>query len=169
MAKLVDAAAFKAEVLSGACRFEPGCGHHRNQKEKEMANAREQMKTVEVELARVRSEMERLKIEESVLLKLYNKMRGDNSQTKTRTRSPSVKPLVLDIMREAALAGATTAEVDERVRAKIPTVAKDTVGSILSRLKSDGALVYEGERYYDKKFTPRNPESPFDRTLRAVN
>jgi hypothetical protein len=34
-------------------------------------------------------------------------------------------------------------------------VAKDTVGSVLSRLKSDGALVYVGERYYEKGQEPK--------------
>lgn len=71
-----------------------------------------------------------------------------------RTRSPNIKPLVLDIMAKAAEAGATSKEVDEAVRANVPTVAQDTVGSVLSRLKSDGALVYDGERYYEKRFAP---------------
>jgi len=128
-----------------------------------MANARDQMKMVQEELERVRSEIERLRHEEAVLVKLLNKMSG----TQTRTRSPSVKPVVLDIMRAAGTQGASTAEVDERVREKVPTVAKDTVGSILSRLKADGALVYENERYYERQFAPK-PDSPFDRSLRAV-
>src|SRR3546814_8822515 len=49
----------------------------------------------------------------------------------------------------------------------LPAVAKDTVGSVLSRLKSEGALVYVGERYYEKRFAPQN--RPFDPGLRAVN
>src|SRR3546814_21075649 len=49
----------------------------------------------------------------------------------------------------------------------LPAVAKDTVGSVLSRLKSEGALVYVGARYYEKRFAPQN--RPFDPGLRAVN
>ena len=74
-----------------------------------------------------------------------------------RSRSPSIKPLVLDIMAGVGEAGATTKEVDEAVRLRVPTVAQDTVGSVLSRLKSDGALVYDGERYYEKRFAPTRP------------
>jgi hypothetical protein len=136
-----------------------------------MANAREQMKMIETELARVREEIEKLRIEEALLVKMLAKMKGEPEivRTTSRTRSPSVKPLVLDIMRSAGFEGATTSEVDERVREKVPTVAKDTVGSILSRLKSEGALVYWGERYYEKQFAPKEQESPFDRGFRAVN
>lgn len=134
-----------------------------------MATAKENMKMIEQELERVRSEIEKLKVEEALLLKMLAKMTGTTIPTPTtRTRSPSVKPVVLDVMREAAFDGATTAEVDDLVRRKVPSVAKDTVGSILSRLKSEGALVYVGERYYEKQYAPKEP-TPFDKGLRAVN
>lgn len=128
------------------------------------------MKMIEAELERVRSEIEKLRVEEALLIKMLGKMSGTAPiVSKQRTRSPSVKPVVLDIMREAGINGATTNEVDELVRIKVPTVAKDTVGSILSRLKSEGALVYVGERYYEKQFAPKDDYSPFERNLRAVN
>lgn len=115
-----------------------------------------QMKVVEAELKRVRDEIARLRIEEGALARVL--AQGSSSAPPqsevTRTRSPSVKPVVLDIMRQAGAAGATTAEVDDLVRQKVPSVAKDTVGSILSRLKSEGALAYTGERYYEKQFAP---------------
>ncbi len=127
-----------------------------------MANARDQMKMLESELERVRSEIEKLRVEEALLLKMIGKMGGGNSPAavkSARTRSPSVKPIVLDIMREAGPRGATTNEVDEAVRLRVPSVAKDTVGSVLSRLKGDGALVYEGERYFEKRFAPQQGAS----------
>lgn len=134
-----------------------------------MATAKENMKMIEQELERVRGEIEKLKVEEALLLKMLAKMTGTTiPMPKTRTRSPSVKPVVLDVMREAAFDGATTAEVDDLVRKKVPSVAKDTVGSILSRLKSEGALAYVGERYYEKQYAPKEP-TPFDKGLRAVN
>jgi len=124
---------------------------------------------LEAELDRVRGEIEKLRVEEALLLKMLGKMSGAPIQPpQVRTRSPSVKPVVLDIMRHAAIDGATTAEVDEIVRQRVPTVAKDTVGSILSRLKSEGALVYSGERYYEKQFAPKDEQNPFER-IRAVN
>lgn len=132
-----------------------------------MASAKDQMKTIEVELEQVRADLQRLQVQEEVLVRLLRKMSGDvSTPAVTRKRAASVKPLVLDIMREAGAKGATSATVDEIVRAKIPTVAKDTVGSILSRLKGDGALVFDGERYFDKQFAPK---PPFEGVLRAVN
>ncbi len=127
-----------------------------------MPSARDQMKILEAELERVRSDIERLRTEEALLVKMIGKMSGAPVQpTSNRVRSPSVKPVVLDIMRRAGFDGATTAEVDAIVREKVPSVAKDTVGSILSRLKGDGALVYIGDRYYEKQFAPKEGESPF--------
>lgn len=169
MAELVDAPVLKTEALPGRAGSNPAAGTTIATKGlKTMANARDQMKTIEVELERVRGEIERLRLEEAVLVRLLNKLGGNPAPTAPiRTRAPSVKPVVLDVMREAGTHGATTLEVDDRVRQKVPSVKKDTVGSILSRLKSEGALVYAGERYYEKQFAPKDP-NPFDR-LRAVN
>jgi hypothetical protein len=136
---------------------------------KTMANARDQMKMIEVELERVRGEIDKLRVEEALLVKMLGRMNGVLPDTPVhRTRAPSVKPVVLDVMRTAGIWGATTSEVDEKVRQKVPTVAKDTVGSILSRLKSEGALVYVGERYYEKQFAPKDAGASFD-GLRAVS
>lgn len=171
MAELVDAAVFKTEVLSGAnAGSSPAAGTTAiTFKDNVMANARDQMKMIESELARIRSEMDRLRAQEELLLSLRQKMSGEPVPQKTvRKRSANIKPLVIDTMHEAGFAGATSSEVDSIVRRSAPTVAKDTVGSILSRLKADGALVYDGERYYEKQFAP-NTNGPFETGLRAVN
>lgn len=131
-----------------------------------MTTAREQMKMIDEKLDRIRGEIARLKAQEEVLLELKALATGDPSPSAPRKRSPAIKPLVLDIMARAGFTGATSAEVDKEVREKIPTVARDTVGSILSRLKSDGALTYEGDRYYEKRFTPGPTQGE---GLRAVN
>lgn len=130
-------------------------------------NAKEQMQMIEAELARIRAEIQRLHAQEEVLLGLRQKMSGEPPRP-GRKRSPAIKPLVIDIMHEAGFAGATSGEVDQMVRRTVPGVAKDTVGSILSRLKSDGALVYDSDRYYEKQFAPK-PSAPFEPGLRAVN
>jgi len=115
------------------------------------------MKIMEAELARVRQEIARLKIEEETIVKLMAKVSGSSQVVppiRVRTRSPAIKPLVLEIMHEAGTKGASSAEVDAKVREKVPTVADDTVGSVLSRLKGDNALSYVGDRYYEKQFAP---------------
>jgi hypothetical protein len=122
---------------------------------------------IEGELARIRAEIDKLKAQEEVLLKILAQANGEPAPTAPRKRSPSIKPLVLDIMSRAGFAGATTTDVDKEVREKVPSVAKDTVGSILSRLKGDGALIYDGERYYVKEYAPKAAD-PFEK-LRVIS
>jgi hypothetical protein len=157
MAELVDAASFKLEVLSGACGFESHCGHHGFSlpRMKSMTTAREQMTNMKNKLALIRADIARLKAQEEVLVELIGEEGGELPPAARRKRSPNIKPLVLDLMHKAGFTGATSAEVDQAVRYRVPTVAKDTVGSVLSRLKSDGALSFDGERYYEKKFAPQ--------------
>ena len=135
-----------------------------------MARGNHQMSVIKHQLEAVRSQIERLRVKEETLVDLLRELSGEPIPVErtVRKRSPNVKPLVLDYMREVAERGATSKEVDEAVRITIPSVAPDTVGSILSRLKADGALEYDGERYYEKKFAPQAPYRPFEQTLRAV-
>ena len=102
--------------------------------------AREKMKNVEAELARIRADRDKLDAQEEVLLKLLANWSGEPAPKEPRRRSAPIKPVVLDIMAEVGFTGATTAEVDAAVKRRVSTVAKDSVGSILSRLKSAGAL-----------------------------
>ena len=122
-----------------------------------MAKESRQMSIIKSQLETVRAQIERLRVKEETLLELLRELTGEPiaEQKPLRSRAPNVKPLVLDFMREVGERGATKVEVDQAVRTLNPAVAKDTVGSVLSRLKADGALGYEGDRYYEKRFTPR--------------
>lgn len=129
-----------------------------------MATAKEQKAMIERKLEAIREQIAALRIQEKVLVDLLADL--NPSEVPSRKRSPSVKPLVLKYMAEVAGAGATSREVQEVIRERVPTVADDTVGSVLSRLKSDGALVYVGDRYYEKRFAPA--DRPFDGGFRAI-
>lgn len=119
-----------------------------------MSAMEKKMKPLDDEIARLETEIARLQNERSGLLRAKSLLMGDVEAPTTagRKRSPNVKPVVLDIMASVGVEGATSAEVEALVRNQVPSVAKDTVPSVLSRLKSDGALVYVGERYYEKRF-----------------
>ncbi|MEO6041261.1 MAG: hypothetical protein ABIP41_05120 [Croceibacterium sp.] len=130
-----------------------------------MANAREQTAMIEAKLQAIREQIANLRIQEKVLVDLLAELKPGSKPV--RQRSPNIKPLVIDIMAQVAESGATSREVDDAVRQRVPGVAADTVGSVLSRLKSMGALVYDGERYYEKRHAPA--PRPFDGGLRAVN
>jgi hypothetical protein len=139
-----------------------------------MSTLKEQREMMRVKLAEIRTQMEGLRKQIEILAGQENlllEMLGEEppKAPAARQRSQPIKPVVLDYMAQVGSAGATSKEVDEAVRSKVPSVAQDTVGSVLSRLKSDGALVYDGERYYEKRFAPPPRENPFDTGLRAVN
>lgn len=128
----------------------------------------QKMKALTDEIARIDAEIERLRARRQAFVDALGMTSGNIPAPAPRRRSANVKPLILDIMREADTLGATSIEVLEKVKAKVPTVAKDTVGSVLSRLKADRALSYDGERYYDIRFAPK-PSAPFEETARAVH
>jgi len=111
------------------------------------------MQPLDDEIARLDAEITRLQGERIGLLRAKALLTGDASPAPVKKRSMNVKPLVLDIMRDVGTTGATSAEVAGLVREKIPDVSKDTVASILSRLKFDGALIYENDRYIEKRFS----------------
>jgi hypothetical protein len=124
-----------------------------------------QMKPLDEEIARIDAEIERLRARKDGIIRakelLSGETAGPTSPAPTRKRSANVKPLVLDIMERAGDVGATSAEVTERVRERMPTVSKDSVGSILSRLKADKALTHDGTRYFDARFAPKTT-APFE-------
>lgn len=133
-----------------------------------MAGKRETMKAIKDELERVQTEIQRLRIEEETLKRLLTSL-GEHEEPSSKTirrRASNVKPFVLQIMEKAGVTGATSSEVAARVQEKMPNVNRDSVSSILSRLKSDGALVYNGERYFDKRYAPQD-DDPLP-TLKAV-
>ena len=117
--------------------------------------ASKKMDPLNEEIARLESEIARLQGERAGLIRAKELLTGQVATPQVRKRASPIKPLVLDIMRGMGSSGGTSGEVDALVREKVPAVAKDTVGSVLSRLKSDGALVYVGERYYEKGREPK--------------
>jgi hypothetical protein len=166
---MVDATVFKTEVLAGHAGSSPVAGTILSfPKDENMATVRETMSTIKNELERVQRELAALHIEEGILQKLLSKLSGEPATPAKSKRAVGITPLILDVMRQAGSHGATSTEVATAVSAREPSVAKTSVASILSRLRSDGALNYVGDRYYEKQFTPTAASSPFDHHLRAV-
>ena len=75
----------------------------------------------------------------------------------SRIRRGDLNNIVLSLYEEAAEAGLSTSEC-VAMASKAGTPLKATsVSSLLSRLKSDGVLMYDGERYRLKRFAgPRS-------------
>ncbi len=137
-----------------------------------MSAVGKKMKPLDEEIKRVDGEIARLQGVRDGLIRAMALMSGDTEKTETipveaRKRSANIKPLILDIMRSAGPTGATSNEVSALVKERVPTVAKYTVGSVLSRLKADKALAHDGERYYDARFAPKADQRPFEPKVAA--
>ena len=136
-----------------------------------MGSSRNKMKPLDEEIERLSSEIARLQAELSAFRRARAIVAGEVEEASTpqvHRRSPNVKPLVLDIMAQAGDAGATSAEVTALVQKTYQSVTRDSVGSILSRLKGMNALVHDGERYFDAKFAPKEGNT-FLQSLKVVN
>jgi hypothetical protein len=137
--------------------------------EKKMKPLDDEIERLDAEIARLQAERSAFVRAKAMLLAAAGVIAPIASPTEPtiRKRAANIKPLIIDIMSAAGDKGATSAEVTALVKSRVPAVAKDTVGSILSRLKSDGAFAHDGERYYDSKYAPKSDKLPFE-PLRAV-
>ena len=125
-----------------------------------MSKASNMLETLAQELARLRKEIERLRVEEAALIRLQSAFSGDAAEEsgQPKKRLTNVKPLVLDIMGRAGFVGATATEVVALAKTELTDVAPATITSLLSRLKADGALIRDGDRYFDARFAKERVE-----------
>lgn len=75
-------------------------------------------------------------------------MRGE-SAAPVRTRAPrsNVKNYILTLLEEAGERGLNAARAVEIAESKGDTLERGTVSSLLSRLKADGVVAYDGSLY----------------------
>jgi hypothetical protein len=125
------------------------------------------MKKLDEQIAMIDRQIQELQIKRQGLTEFRATLAGEPEAPAVKKRVTNVKPMVLDIMREAGAEGATSAEVYELARQINPAVGRDTISSVLSRLKGDGALSYSGERYYEKQYAPS--QSGWGATPAVVN
>jgi hypothetical protein len=72
---------------------------------------------------------------------------GSPIPTGQKGRRSNVKKMVMDLINEAAQAGVTAVSVVERGGALGKQLDRGSVSSLLSRLKREGTLTFDGERY----------------------
>lgn len=90
---------------------------------------------------------------------------GDAPSPMLRSKRSGIKDTVLDLLNEVGttgLNGLIAVEIAERRGIHLD---RQSVSSLLSRLKADGAAVYEGQRYKLKQFAG---SSPSELPLRVV-
>lgn len=112
------------------------------------------MKDAKQKLDDIRGQIERLRAQEEVLLELL----GEKNTPKRKPRA-NVKQTVLDLLERVGPNGLNAAAAVEMAAEDGVALERGSVSSILSRLKSDGAVTYDNTVYRLTKHSPRH-ESP---------
>ncbi|PCH75314.1 MAG: hypothetical protein COC12_01070 [Rhodobacteraceae bacterium] len=102
-------------------------------------------------LDNIRREIEKLQAQESLLLDIL----GEEPTKTVAKRAPkgSVKIRVLELLESQGRSGLNAARAVELSEANGDTLDRGSVSSLLSRLKQDDVVVYDGSNYRLKKYT----------------
>jgi hypothetical protein len=123
-------------------------------------------------VARTRADMQRLIDQRDQLLKeieaLRNKVAGiemaitllDGDATGATKTQRSVKTVLLDLLREVGTTGLSAASATEMASRRGISLHLGSVGSTLSRLKSMGAVVLQGNKYVLADYAPKAEARP---------
>jgi hypothetical protein len=108
------------------------------------------MNDMKSRLDSIRREIEKLQAQEALLLEM---MDDSPAVAPSRAAKGSVKTTVLDLLEEVGRRGVNAATAVDLAKAKGIALERGSVSSLLSRLKTDGIVAYDGSVYRLKKFT----------------
>ncbi len=136
-----------------------------------IAESMKRLKELRDQKAAVVADLERRLAEAQVELKTLDGaiavMEGSPMPKGQRGRRSNVKKMVMGIINEAAQAGVTALEVVDKGAALGRSLDRASVSSLLSRLKREGTLTFDGERY--RPMDPKNdPMAGVPLPLRVV-
>ncbi|MEM8978949.1 MAG: hypothetical protein AAGD04_05660 [Pseudomonadota bacterium] len=103
----------------------------------------------------IRREIEKLQAQEALLLD----MMGEAPKTIKRASKGSVKSTVLKLLQEVERSGLNATTAVEIAKSQNIVLERGSVSSLLSRLKTDGVVVYDGSMYRLKQFADVRPPS----------
>lgn len=168
MAELADAADFKsAEACAGHVGSGPTGGTIIT--EFTMASSKAQMNRLLEQRARLSAEIEALRnklegLDLAIqLLSSDEETRSDETPQGNAPRSPrrsNVKGITLQLLEESGSEGLSASEVVERAQNRGHTLDRGSVSSLLSRLKKEGTLIYDGSKYYLAENAPIRMSGP---------
>jgi hypothetical protein len=81
-------------------------------------------------------------------------------QQRIGSRRGKVKDVVLDLLEAVGTTGLNAASAINMANQRGVALDRGSVSSLLSRLKHDGIVEYDGDRYRLPKFVERPPENP---------
>lgn len=111
-----------------------------------MARMSNQMKMLNDRLEQVRREIEKLKANDAMLLDMIGEVSGE-PKVKSRARRSNVKQTVLALLEQVGATGLNAALAVELAAQSGTSLERGTVSSLLSRLKNEGVVVYDGTVY----------------------
>ena len=105
------------------------------------------VKILQEMIAEKRSQIESLEIQIAAHEAAIRRISGEPEHTAKRARRSNVKTTVLDLLTEAGDQGLNAIKAVEMALKKGERLERGTVSSLLSRLKSDGIVSYDGSVY----------------------
>ncbi|HWK14203.1 MAG TPA: hypothetical protein VNS02_07380 [Rhizobiaceae bacterium] len=107
------------------------------------------MKIIKERLAAKEEQARIIQAEIELLRSMLAEANGEPDPSSPRARAPraNVKNLVLKYLQEAGATGLTAPMIVNMALSAGFNLERPSVSSTLSRLKSDGVLVYDGDRY----------------------
>ena len=136
-----------------------------------MAKSRESMQKLTELRDRLRGDLERhLQTVEALRNQLIGvetsiKVVGPDAASGPRR---NVKRTVMELVQEAGKAGITASEVVERAKSRGRDLDRASVSSLLSRFKREGALTFDGQRYFSTQ-PQAAPQEPPLKIVKTVN
>lgn len=111
------------------------------------------MKALSERLDHILREIDKLKAQESLIRDM---IREANGEPKVKLRAPrsNVKQTVLDLLEKSAEKGINASAAVEIAATSGVSLERGTVSSLLSRLKNEGVVVYDGSVYRLVKYRP---------------
>lgn len=117
------------------------------------------IRVIQGEISDKENQIRKLEVELAALRSVLSKTTGEpDPSVKLRAPRSQNKELVLSMLEEVGKSGLNAALIVEMAEKRKQTVERGSISSLLSRLKNDGVLTYDGQKYRLKDSTPSNSE-----------
>lgn len=111
-----------------------------------MQSLQERLDSIRRDLDMALREVEKIKAQEALILDMQREARGE-PKMKIRAPRSNVKQTILELLTKAGDAGLNAALAVETAAKAGVTLERGTVSSLLSRLKNEGVVTYDGALY----------------------
>ncbi|MBD8906550.1 hypothetical protein [Methylorubrum zatmanii] len=118
-----------------------------------MATGKQQMKDLEALRDRLKAQIAELQQQLSGVEMAIRVVTGEPTpQARPRAPRSNVKTYILTLLEEAGARGLNAASAVETAQSRGDQLERGSVSSLLSRLKSDGVVTYDGQLYRLSKY-----------------